>query len=217
MIYFLLILRAQCTCEGRSQDPRKHVQWKPSQQKLTTLTVLVKSSLLDVLGSDCVSVLLLTNINLSQISLSFQNIIGTLESECNKIRANLHKLKGRACSDLQHYHRKETIIRCRKFKPNLVGLFRGLFWGGGNYPRLPPPPHPPIPPPRSVTDCVSGLLQIGHKLEKWRWRRNWWTWRHRHLFWRFVSRVKFNYYSRFHVNISCQYHHSFWSYDIFLL
>ena len=65
MIYFLLILRAQCTCEGRRQDSRKHVQWKPSQQKLTTLTVLVKSSLLDVLGSDCVSVLLLTNINLS--------------------------------------------------------------------------------------------------------------------------------------------------------
>ena len=52
---------------------------------------------------------------------------------------------------------------------------------------------------------ASGLLQINHKFEKWQWRHNLPIWR-RHQFCcccccRFVSAVKFSYWSKFHLNI----------------
>ena len=54
----------------------------------------------------------------------------------------------------------------------------------------------------SLWNQASELLQIGHKLEKWQWRPNLPTWpHHQFLFWRFVSQVKFSYYSKFHANI----------------
>ena len=53
-----------------------------------------------------------------------------------------------------------------------------------------------------VRNPASGLLQIGHKSEKWQWRQNLLTWRRRSFFWRwFVSLVKFSYWFKFHVNI----------------
>ena len=53
-----------------------------------------------------------------------------------------------------------------------------------------------------VRNPTSGLLQIGQKSKKWQWRYNFPTWRQRQYFWRyFVSFVKFNYWSKFHVNI----------------
>ena len=54
----------------------------------------------------------------------------------------------------------------------------------------------------SVLNQASGLLQIGHKLEKLQKRPNLLAWRHRQYFWRcFVSLIKFSCSSKFHVNI----------------
>ena len=48
----------------------------------------------------------------------------------------------------------------------------------------------------------SGLLQVGHKSEKWQWRQNLPTWRHRQFFSSSrVSLVKFSYWSKFDVHI----------------
>ena len=53
-----------------------------------------------------------------------------------------------------------------------------------------------------VRNSASGLLQIGHKSEKWQWPHNLPTSHHRQIFWRyFVSLAKFSYWSKFHVNI----------------
>ena len=47
-----------------------------------------------------------------------------------------------------------------------------------------------------------GLLQIGHKSEKWQLRHNLSTWRHRQFFWHWrISFFKFSYWSKFHANI----------------
>ena len=53
-----------------------------------------------------------------------------------------------------------------------------------------------------IRNPASRVLQIDQKQKKWQWRRNFPTWRHRQLFWRyFVSLVKFSYRSKFHFNI----------------
>ena len=53
-----------------------------------------------------------------------------------------------------------------------------------------------------VRNLASGFLQIDHKLEKWQWRHNLPTWRHRQIFWLcFVFLVKFSYWFKFHISI----------------
>ena len=51
-------------------------------------------------------------------------------------------------------------------------------------------------------NAASGLLQIGHRSEKWQWRHSLPTWRDRQSFLMlFFFLVKFSYWSKFHVNI----------------
>ena len=53
-----------------------------------------------------------------------------------------------------------------------------------------------------VQNPASGLLRIGHKLEKWQWRHNFLIWRHCQIFRRCsASLIKFSSWSKFHVNI----------------
>ena len=60
---------------------------------------------------------------------------------------------------------------------------------------------------RCVWNVVSQLLQISHKSEKWKWRYNLSTWRHRQFFCccccchSCVSLAKVSHWSRIHVNI----------------
>ena len=49
---------------------------------------------------------------------------------------------------------------------------KGYFYWKHNFCRL------------CVRNPASRLLQIGHKPEKWKWRHNFSTWRHRQFFWR---------------------------------
>ena len=50
----------------------------------------------------------------------------------------------------------------------------------------------------------SGWLQIGHKSEKWRWRHNLSTWRHRHIL---LTVFCFSCQVLLLLRVSCQYHH----------
>ena len=81
---------------------------------------------------------------------------------------------------------------CLRFFSSVFSFceIKGYYWWKYKFYRL------------CLRNPASALLQIDRKMEKWQWRHNFATLRHRQIFWQsFVSIVRSSYWSKFHVNI----------------